>query len=220
MSVDSILSTVSRDNLIAGTNVLTVTEEGTLITGQNLTRGAVLGKISLAAGTAVAGTNTGNGTVSAFALAAGGPALIGSYVATCTAAATDSGTFSIKDPNGVLLGYATVGSAFTAAGITVTIADGTTDFIVGDSFTLPITAGSGKLTQLSKAYLDGSQKVWGVLAANTDATTADKSCIVYKTGQFNRATLSFVSGTTYADIEEDARDKNIHLVVVKDNAAV
>jgi hypothetical protein len=65
---------------------------------------------------------------------------------------SNGGVFSVKDPNGVLVANATVGSAF-ATQIGFTIADGTPDFSVGDGFdlTVAITAGQALANPLCAA---------------------------------------------------------------------
>jgi hypothetical protein len=88
-------------------------------------------------GAAVAG-NTGNGTITA-APATGTGAKAGVYRAVCTAAAANSGTFAVYDPDGILLGSATVATPFTTH-LTFTIADGAADFIVGDAFEITVYA--------------------------------------------------------------------------------
>lgn len=60
-----------------------------------------------------------------------------------TITTTDGGTFSVKSPNGSSLPNAQVGVAYENEQINFTIADGSTDFVVGDSFT--ITVGNGGL---------------------------------------------------------------------------
>jgi hypothetical protein len=54
----------------------------------------------------------------------------------------NGGVFSVVDPDGVALANATVGAAYNGAHIKFTIADGATDFVVGDGFnvTVAITA--------------------------------------------------------------------------------
>ncbi len=79
--------------------------------------------------------NIGNGTVSG---EDGGTGTKTEQVtATCFAAATDGGFFEVKGQDNRVLGVATVGTLFTADddSITFTIADGSTDFAVNDSFT-------------------------------------------------------------------------------------
>lgn len=118
----------SRDNIVIPAGV------------GKLAAGAILGQVNIGGASAATPnvSGTGNGTMSSVTVAAG--AKRGSYTVTCTAAATNSGTFEVKDPDGVVLGNATVGSAFSGGGIGFTISDGSTDFIVGDSFTISVVA--------------------------------------------------------------------------------
>lgn len=111
MSASSSQETYSPDQLVIGE---ALAEGITLLSGQNLTRGSVLGKKVTAgtiAGAAVAG-GTGNGTIGS--LTVGGAAKPGIYTAICTAAATNAGTFSIKDPALNHIGDATVAVAFVS----------------------------------------------------------------------------------------------------------
>lgn len=85
--------------------------------------------------------NTGNGVFGAITVTAG--AKKGTYRVFIVAAATNAGTFNVEDPDGVLVGIGTVGVAFSKGGIAFTLADGATDFAVGDGFTFPVTATSG-----------------------------------------------------------------------------
>lgn len=91
------------------------------------------------AGAAVAG-NTGNGTITAAPAVAAG-SKVGAYRLTAIAAAANAGTFNFEDPDGVLIDTVTVGVAYTGGGIgPFTIADGATDFVVGDQFTITVTS--------------------------------------------------------------------------------
>lgn len=53
-----------------------------------------------------------------------------------------------------------------------------------------ITA-SGKLTLVNSANTDGSQNPYAILAADTDATIADKICPIFIAGEFNNNGLVF-----------------------------
>jgi hypothetical protein len=184
--------------------------DGTLITGQNCIRGAVLGKIGVAIGTATADAgNTGDGAISGYALAGGG-AQVGTYVATCVLAAANGGSFDVVDPSGNSIGTLVVGVTFVGGGITVAVADGAADFIVGDSIDMTVTAGSDKLTQVDKTAVDGSQNPYMVLMRTTDATSADEKVPGVKTGDFNIAQLSFAAGTVYADVAEAMESRNMY----------
>ncbi|MBI4902412.1 MAG: head decoration protein [Acidobacteria bacterium] len=140
-----------------------------------LTTGMVLARITkgTATGAAVAG-NTGNGTITA-APTVGAAAKPGVYRLVCIEPATDAGKFSVEDPDGVLIGIATVAVQFTTH-LTFTIADGSTDFASGDSFTITVAAGSGKVKQIDFAATDGSDVACGILLLDTTALDGvDKS---------------------------------------------
>lgn len=140
-----------------------------------LTNGMVLGKITLgtvtaaANGAGTAGANTGNGTCTPDTTTptlAG--AQVGVYTAMCIAAATNSGTFRVTDPQGNVLGDVAVGGTW-ANQIKFVIADGAQDFIVGDGFKLTVAAGSGKFVQMSLTATDGSQVAAGILVSDVTA---------------------------------------------------
>jgi len=137
-----------------------------------LLNGMVLGRVTkgAATGAAVAG-NTGNGTITASPVV-GAAAKPGVYRAICIEPATDGGKFAVEDPEGVLIGIATVGTEFTTH-LTFTIADGSTDFAAGDGFTITVAAGSGKVKQIDFAATDGSDIPCGLLVV--DATAPDGS---------------------------------------------
>src|SRR4051812_16268990 len=103
----------------------------TLLSGQDCVRGTLLGKITLGAATETHAGNTGNGVMT---LDGTTPVLAnakaGVYTVKCTAAASNSGTFRVFDPEGKVLGDVVVGGTF-ADQIKFVIADGATDFIVG-----------------------------------------------------------------------------------------
>ncbi len=142
-----------------------------------LLSGMVLGKITkgAATGAAVAG-NTGNGTITA-SPTVGQAAKPGVYRLVCIEPAADGGKFAVEDPDGVLIGVATVGVEFTTH-LTFTIADGAADFVAGDSFTITVAAGSGKVTQIDFAATDGSNAPCGILLLDTTAPDGtDRSAV-------------------------------------------
>jgi len=133
-----------------------------------LLTGMVLGKIlkGTAAGAAVAG-NAGNGTITA-APTVGAAAKPGVYRVTCIEPAADGGKFTVEDPDGILIGIATVGTEFTTH-LTFMISDGAVDFAAGDAFTITVAAGSGKVKQIDFAAADGSNQACGLLLFDTTA---------------------------------------------------
>jgi len=132
------------DNLIGGDKKL-VTESVTILSGQNLKRGAALGRVKVVVPTTgTAGTNTGNGTVTA--VSGGNKTQPGTYIISCIRAVTNGGEFSVTGPRGyvgnVLITAGAGGTGvFSSDEIRFTVTDGTTDFAVGDSFTVAVTAG-------------------------------------------------------------------------------
>lgn len=172
----------------------------TILTGLILVIGTLLGKILLGAATAAAksGGNTGNGV---FTIDATTPILAnaraGVYPVRCIAAATNGGTFRVTDPRGNVLGDVAVGSTF-ANQIKFAIADGSTDFIVGDGFDVTIAEGSGKYKAYNSANVDGSQYPELVLSEKIDSTGGDVKSVGIASGHFNEAAITGVDATAKA----------------------
>lgn len=198
------------DNLIAGIDPQPFSESGTLLTGENVVRGTVMGKVTAGTPTGAAvGGNTGNGTITAVSNGAG--AKVGVYRLTCIEPATNLGKFTVEGPTGLTLGVATVGSAF-AGEINFTINDGATDFVSGDAFTITVAAGSGKWRKAVAASTDGSDVPIGIATGDMDATAADKVMSFYRRGVFNQAALTFGAGVTAVGSKEGLLLRNILLV--------
>lgn len=197
------------DRLHAGDHPLE-TADATILTGQNLTRGTVLGKATRGAASAVAdGGNTGDGTVSAVTV--GNAAEVGDYVITCTAAAANGGTFEVVSPSGDMLDDLSVGVAYSNGHLGLTIADGATDWIVGDKVTVTVATGSGKCVVVNSANTDGTEVAFAVLAQDTDASAADKVAPVYLAGDFNEDQLTFGGSDTAATHRDAMRDRGMYL---------
>lgn len=176
----------------------------TLVSGAGLlTKGTVLGKITKgAASVAAAGGNTGDGV---FTLDATTPILsnsiAGAYSVKCITAATNGGTFRVSDPNGNVLGDVAVAATF-ANQIKFSIADGDADFVVGDTFTVTIAAGSGKFKAYDVDNVDGTERAALVLAENADdATSADVATVAYLSGHFNEAALTGLDASAKVHFE-------------------
>ncbi len=147
-------------------------EQVTVLHGQVLVPGTVIGKLIAAAQAAAAASgNAGNGTVTGVSLSS--DFKVGVYAFSCSAAASNGGTFKVEDPDGDILGDATVGAGFTSPQINFTINDGTNDFHVGDSFTLAVNAADGQVKALDLSAVNGSQRAYGAMIAPADATAAD-----------------------------------------------
>lgn len=96
-------------------------------------------KSATVATAAKSGGNTGTGTITMDAVS---PVLsgwsAGVYQVRCTGTAADGGTFSVTAPGGGSLGTVAVGGTFSSQ-VKFVIADGGTDFIVGDGFDITVT---------------------------------------------------------------------------------
>lgn len=167
-------------------------DKGTLASGQNLDVGAVIGNVLTGTATADAG-NTGNGTAGAVTI--GSSVVEGTYTLTCTAAATNAGIFKVITPDGFRLNDLTVAVAYTSPHINLTIADGATDFIVGDVFTVVVA--SGNYTEYNPVGTNGSQIPTGILYGAVDATDAATSCVVTKRySEVRDSDLTWITGAT------------------------
>ncbi len=93
-------------------------------------------------------TGTGNGTSSA--ITTGVNAIAGDYIILCIdATISGSEIFSVTDPDGVHLADLTVGVAYSNTHLGLTLTDGTSDFIVGDFWTMTMVIEHGGLFTLT-----------------------------------------------------------------------
>ncbi len=161
--------------------------------------GMVLGKIAGGTGTVTVGdpvfVGTGNGALTKADPAYGAGVKAGRYKAICIEPATDAGTFAVEDPDGVVIGTATVGVAFDGV-VKFTIADGSQNFVAGDTFSLPVSmadaATVGKMKPSAATASDGSQDACAIALYGCDATSADADIVVIvRDAQWNVNTLSY-----------------------------
>jgi hypothetical protein len=97
-----------------------------------------------------AGVKTGTGNGAMGAITPGTEAIEGAYIATCIdASVSGSEIFRVIDPNGVRLQDMTVGVAYSNSHLAFTLADGGTDFIVGDYWTITVTIAHGSKFKLT-----------------------------------------------------------------------
>lgn len=209
-------SSAPYDRMLIAGNEETVSRKITLLSGQNCIRGTLLGKISGGAATsaAKAGGNTGDGTLTpdvTTPVRAG--AKVGVYTVRFTAAATDNGTFRVTDPDGFALGDVVMagGAGAFDNDVKFAVADGATDFIVGDGFDITVAAGSSKYIKSLSAAVDGSQAPAVLLSEDCDASAGDKVTVAYFKGTFNENAITYGTGHTAASVREELRDIGISL---------
>jgi len=188
-----------------------------------------------AAGTSAAyAGNTGDGTITA-APATGAGAKAGVYRITCIEPGANVGTFSVQDPTGKEIGIATVGVAF-ATQITFTIANGATDFIAGDGFTVTVAAANSGVfsvrapdgvylldATVGAAY--ASQHIGFTIADGaTDFAVADSFTITVAPGAYEILDpaeddgTQIAAGILYAAVDATSADKAC--TVIKRDAEV
>lgn len=136
--------------------------------------GAVLGKY-VASPTGVAAAvagNTGDGTMGAVTVTSNKNLQLGVYTLRIIKAAANAGDFVVVDPAGDVVGQGTVAVAFSQAGLAFTLADGATDFAVGDSFTITVD-GTVKYKLVEATATDGTEVAAVVLIADKSGNSGD-----------------------------------------------
>ena len=129
--------------------------------------GAVLGSyIDTPTGTAGATVGTGDGVMGAITVTSNKNLQLGVYTLRIVKAAANAGDFIVTDPAGDVVGYGTVAVAFSQGGLAFTLADGSADFVVGD--TIPITvAGTVKYKLVEATATDGTEIAKAVFIADS-----------------------------------------------------
>ena len=166
--------------------------------------GAVLGKTLVSgSATATAGTNTGNGIMGTITV--GGTAKVGTYTLKVTKAATNAGDFRVSDPSGYVVGLGTVAVAFSAGGLSFTLADGSTDFAVGDTFSIEVT-GTEKYKVAVQTATDGTAVADAIVIQETAVpATTDTSVLVLVKGPAAVSKSALILDSTY----DNAAKKNV-----------
>ena len=164
------------------------------LTAGDLELGAVIGRKAPAVTVTPGGGNTGNGVMGTVTL--GPAALPGDYVLTCITAQLDAGIFSVVDPKGLPLPDLTVAVPYAGDHINVTLADGSTDFVVGDTFTISVSV-SSEIGEFDPAASDGLQFAAGILTEAVDASTASvETAIIARHAIVSDAALVWKTGVT------------------------
>lgn len=183
--------------------------------GADLDPGTVLGQILRGAASAAAksGGNTGNGALGAITFSA--LAQPGVYKLRITAASTNAGAYQVVDPQGDVVGIGNVGAAFSGGGLAFTLADGATDFIVGDGFDITVAKGSEKFKALDPSATDGTQIAAGILFGHAHAAAEDVDAVAHRRQcEVNAAELTWpagISGAAKSDAIKQLAERGIIL---------
>lgn len=149
--------------------------------------GTVLGRVKADTITVSAATfvGTGNGVLTPAGTPYSNDAQQGNYKVIFDATVTNSGQFEVFRPDGTLDGRGVVGTAY-AGQVKFTIADGSSDFVAGDVFTIPVavTGISYKYWPLNLSATDGSQNAFAVSLSKKTATNggSDQSIVALRRG--------------------------------------
>lgn len=151
--------------------------------------GCIAGATQAGTGSSSAGSgNTGNGAMGAITVSAG--AKQGNYQLVIIEPGANAGVFAVYDPDGVFVDNGTVAVAFSAGGLAFTLADGSTDFVAGDTFTISVA-------------FSANAKLLGFVVAdpNLPAVAASPDTIPqYRTASImNEGVLWVTAGATVAD---------------------
>lgn len=153
---DITLPAANNDAYVQGDNVA-VMRKGTIfakaidaVTAGDAVYRTPTGTLTNVAGarTAVAGAivGTGNGAIGTVTITDGAKAIAGGYTLEIIKAATDAGDFVLRrDADQAIVGYGTVAVAFAQSGFSFTLADGSSDFVVGDKIPITVSGGNTKI---------------------------------------------------------------------------
>ncbi|WP_417615315.1 head decoration protein [Parasphingorhabdus sp.] len=163
--------------------------EAILLTGDNSTTvvgSSILGAVETGTPTLTVGTpfsgvggTVGNGTISAATADAG--AMAGNWTLRCTVTGA-TGKFQVIKPDGSTDGILTIGSAYNGS-INITVADGSNDWLVGDTIPVTVSYLDGESVLKYEAYdqdgTDGSQIAAGILYGPVVGTTAGAPAVAF-----------------------------------------
>ena len=136
--------------------------------GGTMTDGDTYTVVVTAGGTPVL-VGTGTGVVSGFSL--GKNAQLGTYRIELKATSATA-EFQVEAPDGTLIGYGKVATAYVSDHVNFTLANGGT-MTVGDYFNIVVATNENECVEWNPLAVDGSQVAYGILYQEADASTAD-----------------------------------------------
>lgn len=162
--------------------------------GAAIASGTLLAQVDAGAGTyAVDAGSTGNPTAGTVVI--GAAAIPGVYTITFTAATK----FDVEDPAGVKIGSGTLSTAFSKAGLGVTLTAGGTAAIAGDRATITVAVGSGKYIPYTASAAAGPAAA--ILYQRLPLATGDaKAVVITNDAEVARGLLTGLDATGEANL--------------------
>ncbi len=146
----------------------------TVLSGQKLKAGQVLGKIATGAAVMTAFANNAANTGAAAAVTVGAGAKPGRHKIVIIEPGANAGVFEHEGPDGIVVKTGVVAAAYSGGGLSFTIPDGSQDFVAGEGFFIDVADGSLKVRAIDFASTVGAENAVGILLAAVDATAADQ----------------------------------------------
>lgn len=145
--------------------------------------------------------NTGNGVLSLSGTPVLAAAKTGRYRAVCIEPGTNVGTFAVFDPDGVEIGRHIVAGAAFATQIGFSIADGATDFVAGDAFSIDIGIESLTDQQVKILPNDGSQVCSGLMVwpVTTGGSATAKGSRLSRMAEVRASDIQWPAGISAAN---------------------
>jgi hypothetical protein len=181
---------------------ITLTGDGSTTVKAGTVLGAVeTGTPTMTVGTPFSGTasTVGNGTITGTSADAGAKA--GAWQLVCTQTGA-TGEFTVYDPDGIIVGVATIGSSFNGTRtINFTVNDGANDWLVDDVIPISVSYQDGESILKYEAYdqdgTDGSQNAAGILFAEKIGTAGGVDAVaVVRDAEANADLLTWPSDIT------------------------
>ena len=176
-------------------------EQVTFAIAEDVVMAEVCGKVTKSTPTTgtAGGTNTGGGTCTG--VTGDAETILGIYTLECTVVADASaGTgamFSVMNPEGAALPDAEADVAFANEQTNFTINTSGAAFIVGDSFTITVAAGSGQVKALSLTAVDGTQDAYGIsYGAYGEAAATEEGILIVRDANIVPAYLTWPAGAS------------------------
>jgi len=169
-------------------------ENVVVLSGQNLAMGTVLGKILYSIPTTGTAGEHNSGGATVTSVTGGAKTKKGVYTIECTSftASPLAVECSVTDPDGNVLPSATAFGAYTSDQINFTLTDGSPNIAVGDYWTITVADGSGYVKGIDFDAVDGSQKAYGILVGDVDATSGNTAGVaVVRDARFVAANLVY-----------------------------